>query len=163
MNTLKKVIDWFWEGLNVLMTVAMVLMIILVFTNVVLRYGFNSGLLFSAETSRILFVWVTFCGAILCLRTNDHLELRVIDGLLPKKALFVLRRCVWAIIALCALMLVMGSMNQVNMNWYNALPLSRIPVSVLYLAGVVGGALMGLVALHRFFVPSAEKLYGKDD
>ena len=35
-------------------------MVIMVATNVVLRYGFNSGLTFSEEMSRYFFVWLTF-------------------------------------------------------------------------------------------------------
>ncbi|WP_068087960.1 TRAP transporter small permease [Polycladidibacter stylochi] len=157
MDKFRRVIDWFWEGLNLLMSAAMVLMIILVFVNVVLRYGFNSGILMSAELSRYLFVWVTFLGAILCMRKRDHLELRLIESFIPPKALFVLRRVVYAIIMVCCYMLVKGSYTQVDMNWYNKMPMSGVPVSLLYLAGVVGGTAMGLIALHRFLVPSADK------
>jgi hypothetical protein len=38
-------------------------MVVLVFGNVVLRYGFNSGIAVSEELSRWLFVWLTFMGA----------------------------------------------------------------------------------------------------
>ena len=34
------------------------IMAILVFGNVVLRYGFNSGIVFSEEVSRFLFMWL---------------------------------------------------------------------------------------------------------
>ena len=34
-------------------------MVVLVFGNVVLRYGFNSGIIFSEEASRFLFMWIT--------------------------------------------------------------------------------------------------------
>ena len=43
-------------------------MVILVFGNVVLRYGFNSGIMFSEEVSRFLFVWMVFLGSVLMLR-----------------------------------------------------------------------------------------------
>ncbi|MEO5883317.1 MAG: TRAP transporter small permease subunit, partial [Caldimonas sp.] len=39
-------------------------MVVLVFGNVVLRYGFNSGITASEELSRFLFVWLTFMGAV---------------------------------------------------------------------------------------------------
>ncbi|SDH60404.1 Tripartite ATP-independent transporter, DctQ component, partial [Propionivibrio dicarboxylicus] len=38
------------------------LMVLLVFGNVVLRYGFNYGIIFSEEVSRFLFVWMVFLG-----------------------------------------------------------------------------------------------------
>ncbi len=158
MEFLRKLVDWFWEGLNVLMTAAMLLMIALVFVNVVLRYGFNSGILSTAEVSRLLFVWVTFCGSIICLRQRDHLELRLIENILPPTVLIILRRFIWLLIFVCCMMLIWGAWNQVGMNYYNKLPLSRIPVAVLYLAGVVGGIFMGLIAVHRFFVISADRV-----
>jgi TRAP-type transport system small permease protein len=40
-------------------------MVIAVFGNVVLRYGFNSGINASEELSRLLFVWMVFLGATL--------------------------------------------------------------------------------------------------
>ena len=52
-------------------------MVVLVFANVLLRYGFNSGITLSEELSRWLFVWMTFLGAVVALRnliefTYDH-------------------------------------------------------------------------------------------
>jgi len=48
-------------------------MVVLVFTNVVMRYAFNSGITISEELSRWLFVWMTFMGAIVALRERAHL------------------------------------------------------------------------------------------
>ena len=48
--------------------VLLAVMVVLVFGNVVLRYGFNSGITVSEELSRWLFVWMTFLGAIVGLQ-----------------------------------------------------------------------------------------------
>ena len=48
-------------------------MVVLVFGNVVLRYGFNSGITVSEELSRWLLVWLTFLGAIVAVREHAHL------------------------------------------------------------------------------------------
>jgi len=45
-------------------------MVVMVFGNVVLRYAFNSGIIVSEEVSRWLFLWVTFLGAIVALRST---------------------------------------------------------------------------------------------
>ena len=42
--------------IDVLIAVALAIMVVLVFGNVVLRYGFNSGITMSEELSRWLFV-----------------------------------------------------------------------------------------------------------
>ncbi len=41
----------------------MVAMVVMVFGNVVLRYGFNSGITVSDEMSRYCFIWLTYIGA----------------------------------------------------------------------------------------------------
>ena len=55
-----------------LMVVTIALMSILVFINVVLRYGFNSNLGITEELARLLFVWLTFLGAISAFAKNAH-------------------------------------------------------------------------------------------
>jgi TRAP-type C4-dicarboxylate transport system permease small subunit len=55
------------------MVACLALMVVLVFGNVVLRYGFNSGITVSEELSRWLFVWMTFLGAVVAVKENAHL------------------------------------------------------------------------------------------
>ena len=149
---LKKVVKNFWRLLEGLMAVSLVVMIILVFINVVLRYGFESGILASAEISRFLFVWIIMIGAIFCMRDETHLDLRIIEHFLNKKARWVLRRLVYAIIVLSSGMLFLGSARQAVDNWANTSPLSGIPVGMLYLAGAVGGLFICIIATYFFFV-----------
>jgi hypothetical protein len=57
-------------------------MVAMVFTNVVLRYGFNSGINFSEEMSRYFFVWLTFIGAVLAFREHGHIGVETFVRLL---------------------------------------------------------------------------------
>ena len=61
---LNRWIDWYCRALGALMVLCLVLMVVMVFTNVVLRYAFNSGINVSEELSRWLFVWMTFMGSV---------------------------------------------------------------------------------------------------
>ena len=62
----------------------MATMACMVFVNVVLRYGFNSGASITEEISRYLFVWLTFLGAILAFKDNSHVSVSVlVDKLSP--------------------------------------------------------------------------------
>jgi TRAP-type transport system small permease protein len=70
---MSKVLDGCCRVLEVLMAAALAIMVVLVFGNVVLRYGFNSGITVSEEVSRWLFVWLTFLGAIVAMREHAHL------------------------------------------------------------------------------------------
>lgn len=55
-----KLVDKACKGIEFLIALGLAIMVVLVFGNVVLRYGFNSGITVSEEVSRWLFIWGTF-------------------------------------------------------------------------------------------------------
>ena len=65
MSVLKKINDGLMAFIKIVLIGAGTLMTALVIMNVILRYVFNSGLSWSEEACRFLFIWVTFLGAIL--------------------------------------------------------------------------------------------------
>ena len=68
-----RVIDAFCRLIEILIAAFLAVMVVMVFGNVVLRYGFNSGIIVSEEVSRWLFLWVTFLGAVVALKEHGHL------------------------------------------------------------------------------------------
>ncbi|USZ49996.1 TRAP transporter small permease [Halomonas sp. DN3] len=146
---------WTERLLNALMVMALVVMIALVFTNVVLRYGFNSGISVSVELSRFLFVWVTFLGTVVCLMRHEHLSVTTFSDRLPAPLQAVLARLVTLVMLGCCLMLLKGSYAQTLLNWSNVSPISGIPVGVFYLAGLVAGALMSVILVFRLLAPAS--------
>lgn len=72
----ERLVEW-------LMALALSIMVILIFSNVVLRYGFNTGLAWAEEVSRLMFVWMIFLGAILALRHHAHLGVEFMVEKLP--------------------------------------------------------------------------------
>lgn len=140
--------------LNLVMVLALVAMIALVFANVVLRYGFNSGISISVELSRFLFVWVIFLGTVVGLMRHEHLSVTTFSDRLPGRAQAVLRRLVTLVMLICCLMLVKGSYAQTLLNWSDLSPISGIPVGVFYLAGLVAGVLMSLILTLRLLLPA---------
>jgi TRAP-type C4-dicarboxylate transport system permease small subunit len=140
---------------DALMAIGMLVMTAMVFANVVLRYGFESGILGSIEVSRFLFVWIIMLGAVGCLRLDEHLQLMTfVQRMAPPVRRFVLRLG-WALILLCCVMLAVGSLRQTIANWGNAQPMSGISIGLVYFSGVVGGVLMALIALYRQWRPEA--------
>ena len=76
-------LDRMCRGLEALIALALAVMVVLVFGNVVLRYAFNSGITVSEELSRWLFIWGTFLGAVVALREHGHLGIDMVVGRLP--------------------------------------------------------------------------------
>ena len=92
MAAVERLIDLYCRLLKVAIAACLAVMVVLVFTNVVMRYLFNSGIPTSEELSRWLLVWLTFLGAIVALRQHAHLGVDTLVRALPplgKKICFV--------------------------------------------------------------------------
>jgi len=109
------------------MAALLLAMIVLVFTNVLLRYGFSSGLRPSVELSRLGLVWLVMLGAAVVLRRNEHLAVADFSERLLPRAVPVLRRLAYAVIAVAVLMLFWGAFKQMNANWNNISQLTGLP------------------------------------
>lgn len=144
-----------WRFIDILMALTLVMMIALVFANVVLRYGFQSGLRPSVELSRLGLVWLVMLGAAVVLRRNEHLAVAEFSEALFPRAVPILRRLSYAIILFSVLMLFWGAFNQMNANWNNISQLTGLPSALFYLAGVVSSIAMAVIALVRIFNPDA--------
>src|SRR6185295_16533290 len=82
---MRRLVDAYFHLLKGLIALCLLLMVILVFGNVVLRYGFNTGITVSEEVSRWLFVYLTFLGAIVALYERGHLGVDMLVRRLPRK------------------------------------------------------------------------------
>ena len=70
---------------NTLMASCLGVMAIAVFINVVMRYGFSSGIPASEELSRLLFVWMVFIGATAAYPAGEHMAFTSLVALLRNK------------------------------------------------------------------------------
>lgn len=59
---------------------------LLLFTNVILRYFFQSAIFWAEEALRYLIVWITFIGAATCVKEGAHISLDTILTIMPGKA-----------------------------------------------------------------------------
>jgi len=144
------------------MALALALMVVLVFGNVVLRYGFNSGITVSEELSRWLFVWLTFLGAIVALKEHGHLGSELLVSRLPragKKLVFVVGHVLMLYITW---LLFWGSLTQARINWEVEAPVTGAPVAVLYSAGVVFAVGSGLFLLVELWLALSGQLSDAD-
>ena len=142
-----KLIDAFCRALSALMALALALMVMLVFGNVVLRYGFNSGITVSEELSRWLFVWLTFLGAIVALKEHGHLGSDMLVSRLPAAGKKVALVTGHALMLYITGLLFSGSLTQTRINWDVDAPVSGAPVAIVYAAGVVFAVCSGVFLL----------------
>ena len=140
-------IDGFCKALNVVIALCLAVMVVLVFGNVVMRYGFNSGITLSEELSRWLFVWMTFMGAIVALREHGHLGTDMLVGKLsPRGKKFCLGLTYVLMLWMCAL-LFSGAYQQAVINWDSTSAVMEVSMAWVYVPGVVFAVLGGLILL----------------
>lgn len=81
--------SWLEHMAHIGMGLCLAIMALAVFVNVVLRYGFGSGIAASEELSRLLFVWMVFIGATAAYPKGEHMAFTNVVALL--------RRWPWAL------------------------------------------------------------------
>ncbi|WP_429599928.1 TRAP transporter small permease [Variovorax sp. PvP013] len=126
-------------------------MVVLVFGNVVLRYGFNSGITVSEEVSRWLFIWMTFLGAIVALREHGHLGVDMVVQKLPpagKKICLAIGHLVMlGIVGL----LFQGSLAQARINWDVTAPTTGASMAIVYASAIVFAVMAAIILLLDLF------------
>ncbi|TDQ56858.1 TRAP-type C4-dicarboxylate transport system permease small subunit [Mesocricetibacter intestinalis] len=144
---MKNFTDKLFNIIQLLLGAMLAVMIALVFLNVILRFFFNSGLVWSEEVSRYVFVYVIYLGAIVAMKENAHLGVDTFIKNTPEKLkwlLFVLGRVI--IIAVMAV-LFKGSLAMVVQSHSAKAAATGLPLSVVYGIGLLTGAAIILIAL----------------
>jgi TRAP-type C4-dicarboxylate transport system permease small subunit len=146
-----RLVNSLMRRLEALIGVMLALMVVLVFGNVVLRYGFNSGITVSEEVSRYLFIWLTFIGAIVAMHEHAHLGVDSLVRVLPRNGKLF---CVVAsdLLMLAAVgLLFHGSWTQTVINLSTKSPVSEVPLALIYVAGLVASVMMGILILRNLY------------
>ena len=148
---MKRFVERYFQLLTALSALCLVAMVVLVFGNVVLRYGFNRGIAVSEELSRWLFVYVTFLGAIVAMREHGHLG---VDSLVRRLPPLGRKICLVASLLLMLLatgLFLQGSWLQTRINFSSTAPASGLSVGLLYGVGIVFSVSVLLILLYELY------------
>jgi len=164
IDKLFKVVDYFTGILTGLM-------VIFVFLNVVLRTFFSSGLTWSEELSRYLFVFVTYVGAISAMHANAHIGVDTLLSRVPEGVQLLLYTVSQAVIAGLMCILIHGSIKMVVQNTASKTAALGIPYSILYSVGILCGAGIAILAVsnivyaitHKDEISSIVTTHSEDD
>ena len=134
---------------NVAMGACLAVMALAVFVNVVLRYGFGSGVPASEELSRLLFVWMVFIGATAAYPLGEHMAFTSLVGLLKKKpALMAVATVVIRLLVVLACVLVArGAWQQVVVGLDSHSVVLGYPTALLPLPAFLCTTAIALMAL----------------
>lgn len=162
LNTLFKVIE-------IMTGIFLAMMIILVFLNVIGRYLFNIGFVWSEEISRLCFIFLVYLGSIEAMRDNRHLMIDTLMMKVPKTAQTVIYTVVQVCIIWLMVILTRGSWGLVMQNRNNRWVSTGFPAHIVHFFGIILGvsiAIIAFVNLVRLFVfkkPVPELIAIRDD
>ncbi|MCK4207240.1 TRAP transporter small permease [Brucella pituitosa] len=146
MSILQQISDLGFKALEAFLVLILATMVALVFANVVMRYGFDTGITITDEVSRMMFVWISFVGAVVVARRREHLGVDILTAKLTGGAAILCRVLTNIIIIVCCCFLVAGAYEQTITNMANNAPISGIPMGVVYAAPLIAGGMIGLIA-----------------
>ncbi len=146
---MQKAIDLFYRFLELLLILLLSGMAIMVFVNVVMRYGFNSGLNVSEELSRYFFVWLTFIGAVVAFREHSHLGIETLVMFLSRRGRIICMSIANLVIIVCSVIFFWGTWKQFPINASMAAPVTGMSMIWVYGIGLFTGAGMAIIALER--------------
>ena len=156
------IVDWYFKILKAMVVFFIGSMVVLVLGNVILRYGFNSGITVSEELSRWAFVWLTFTGAIIAMREHTHLGMDTVVSKLPvlgKKICYVLSHI---IMIGCVLLFISGAYDQTVINIGVEAPASGLSTGFFYGVGIFFCVPALLILLNDLFKMLTGKVKDED-
>jgi gluconokinase len=132
-----------------MMALCLGVMAVSVFVNVVLRYGFGSGVAASEELSRLLFVWMVFIGATAAYAAGEHMVFTSLVGLLRKRprALAAVTALIRLLVLLACVLVAWGAWQQVVVGWGSNSVVLHYPTALLPLPAFLCTSAIGAMAL----------------
>lgn len=139
----------FQRAANALMGACLGVMAVAVFVNVVLRYGFGSGIVASEELSRLLFVWMVFIGATAAYPAGEHMAFTSLVALLKDRpgAMAAMTVLIRLCVVLACVMLGWGAWLQVVAGMATYSVVLRYPASLLPLPAMLCAIAIGVMAI----------------
>ena len=108
----------------------------LVFTNVILRYFFQSAITWAEEVLRYCAVWITFVGASTCVKEDSHICIDILSGMLKprsKKAFNIFLHTVGVAFGVVFLMISYRFVVQIQATQQVSATIGNVPMYLIYM------------------------------
>lgn len=125
------------------------LMLVLVLGNVILRYGFSTGIDVSEELSRLLFIWVVFVGAVLAAREKAHIKVDLLSANLSRRGRWLMAIAAECFVVACCVLVVWGTAAQHDISSTTRSLVMGFPMSLVYGSAYICCGGIGLISLMR--------------
>lgn len=146
MVKMEKVLD---KLVLILLTIALSVMVVATFAQVLFRFVFGSPLYWSEELGRYCFVYIVFIGGAWAGKTMSHLGVDFFVQKLPKLFGAIIDVIIDVLILVFSTVVVYVSFPVIGVNMKQISPALQIPMGFVYLAIPIGFLLMfGYYFIH---------------
>jgi TRAP-type C4-dicarboxylate transport system permease small subunit len=134
---------------HVAMGACLGVMAVAVFINVVLRYGFGSGIAASEELSRLLFVWMVFIGATVAYPQGEHMAFTSLLARLQSRprALQSMTALIRILVITACVLVAIGAWQQVVVGMNSHSVVLEYPAALLPLPALLSSIAIAVMAL----------------
>ncbi len=153
---MNRAIDLLFRFFEALMVACLAVMVLMVFGNAALRKLSDTGLVLfgggidvSEELSRILFVWLTFIGAVVVARENQHMGVDTLVARFGEGGRKAAMTVSDLLVLACCAVFFWGTWRQSGLHLSNTAPITGMRMIWVYGIGFVASLGMGALALAR--------------
>ena len=132
-----------------LVAALMTMLVVLVFTQVLVRYLTYQPLAWTEEAARYVFIWLCLLGAAVAARRGQHFAVDLVQRSLPAGAFRIASTATKIVEAAFFVVLTVAGMEALRVVHLQQSPSLNIPMSIPYFAIPLGAALMAAIAMLR--------------
>lgn len=169
MDFLRKLCRMLFKALEWFAMICMVVLTIIVFTDVILRYIFRQGFPWTQEIATLMLVWFSLIGMAIGVLEKIHISIEMFTARLPQKAVSVLESIDHILIAVFGGAMVYYGLLIMDMTKLSTMPATKMPSAVLYVILPLSGLLVLLNAIlvaarqEKNIFPETSAGAGKED
>jgi len=135
----------------------MLAMVTIIFSQVVARYALGNSLTWSEEVGRHIFVWLTFLGAALAVRTKGHVALDMLVNHLPRKLQVAVLGLGHLVMMIFAAVLIYAGVYMITLGSRQMSAALQIPMKYIYIILPISGVLIIFYLLKSLYDAVAER------
>ena len=126
-------------------------MVVLIFSNVFMRYVLNSGIPWSEEVSIVIVVWFTFISLALGVKHRLHISLCLLPERISPRTDFLLAKITDLVTLFLGYIMIRYGWILVQFTSRSILPATEFPASVMYFPLVLSGILVAYEGFMNLF------------
>lgn len=145
---LHKRLGFFYNHLEeIILVILFALMVVVIFLQVIMRYGFNNSLAWSEEVGRFIFEWLTWIGMSLGARRGEHIKITLLTDKLPFRAAHAANILSSGIVVVICILTMIYGVELSKLFMGSKFTAMKISLSWGYASVIVGCGLMAIRSL----------------